>query len=101
MPGASIEVVGGFYDGLEVPIDRDRIVIGRGRGADLMIAEPTISRAHAAIGFGRDGFFVEDLGSTNGTFVNGSKHERAVLTDGDEVQMGRLRLRIRLPTHGP
>ena len=41
----------GFYEGLEVPLDRDWLVIGRGRTADLVIAEPTISRAHAAIGW--------------------------------------------------
>ena len=44
-------------------------MIGRGRGADSVIAEPTMSRAHAAIGFDGDGFFVQDLGSTNGTWV--------------------------------
>ena len=56
--GASVEVASGFYEGLEVPIDRDWLVVGRGRSADLVIAEPTISRAHAALGFDAEGFFV-------------------------------------------
>ena len=47
--GASIRVTQGFYEGLEVPLDRDWMVIGRGRGADVVIAESTISRAHVAI----------------------------------------------------
>ena len=98
-PGAAIRVLRGFYEGLELPLDRDWLVIGRGRGADLVIHEPTISRAHAAVGFREGSFFVQDLGSTNGTFVNGTRRERAPLSDGDEIQMGRLQLGVRLP-HG-
>jgi len=95
--GASVVVLEGFYEGLEVPVDRSWVVIGRGRGADVVIAEPTISRAHAAIGHD-GGFFVQDLGSTNGTWVNGSREKKAPLKDGDEIQMGKLRLRVSLPT---
>ena len=94
---ASICVLRGFYEGLEVPVDRDWLVIGRGRGADVVLAEPTISRAHAAIGFEEKGFFVQDLGSTNGTLVNGAREEKASLKNGDEIQMGKLILQIRLP----
>jgi hypothetical protein len=50
-PGAWIRVLQGFYAGLELAVDRAWWVIGRGRGADAVLAEPTISRAHAAIGF--------------------------------------------------
>ena len=95
--GGVIRVVQGFFEGLEVPVDRDWVVIGRGRGADVVIAEPTMSRAHAAIGYDGERFFVQDLGSTNGTFLNGSRRERARLSDGDEIQMGRLLLRVRVP----
>ncbi len=96
--GASITVLRGFYEGLEIPVESDWFVIGRGRTADAVLAEPTISRAHAAIGWvAADGFFVEDLGSTNGTLVNGKKHERRVLGDGDEIQIGKLRLRFARP----
>lgn len=96
--GARIRVLEGFYEGLELAIDRAWWVIGRGRGADAVLAEPTISRAHAAIGFqGDEGFFVQDLGSTNGTLLNGARTQRAVLADGDEIRMGRLHLRVGLP----
>jgi hypothetical protein len=96
--GATIVVLEGFYEGLELPVDRAWVVIGRGRGADVLIAEPTISRAHAAIGHDPAGFFVQDLGSTNGTWVNGSREKKQALKDGDEIQMGKLRLRVSLPT---
>lgn len=95
--GATALVLSGFYEGLEVVLDRDRLVIGRGRKADLSLAEATISRAHAAIGFDGRGFFVEDLGSTNGTLVNGSRVDRQPLKSEDEIQMGKLRIGVTLP----
>lgn len=95
--GASLVIKCGFYEGLEVCLDRDWLVIGRGRSADVVIAEPTISRAHAAIGFDSTDFFVQDLGSTNGTLVNGGKTQRAVLKSDDEIQMGKLVVGVTLP----
>jgi pSer/pThr/pTyr-binding forkhead associated (FHA) protein len=95
--GGTIEIQSGFYEGLEVVLDRDWLVIGRGRGADTVLAEATISRAHAAIGFEEGEFFVQDLRSTNGTMVNGAKVERQPLKNGDEVRMGRLVIEVTLP----
>jgi pSer/pThr/pTyr-binding forkhead associated (FHA) protein len=96
--GASVRVMQGFFEGLELPVDRDWMVVGRGNGADLLITEPTISRAHAAIGFDGEAFFVEDLGSTNGTAVNGKRKPRTALNTGDEIQLGKLCLRVTLPS---
>ena len=96
-PGAVIRVTRGFYEGLELAIDRPWMVIGRGRSADIVIAEPTISRAHAAIGYDEEGFFVQDMGSTNGTRVNGERTERARLADRDEVLLGKLQMQVVLP----
>ncbi len=95
--GAVATVRSGFYTGLEVVLDRERIVIGRGRKADLALAEATISRAHALLGFDSEGFFVEDLGSTNGTLVNGARIDRQRLENDDEIQMGKLVIGVRLP----
>ena len=96
-PGAVVLVRSGFHEGLEVCLDRDWLVIGRGRSADLILAEPTISRAHAAVGYDAEGFFVQDLGSTNGTMVNGAKVQRAKLKTGDMIQMGKLTLGVTVP----
>ncbi len=96
--GASLRVLRGFYEGLEVPLDREWLVVGRGRGADVVIAEPTLSRTHVAIGWDpEEGFFVQDLGSTNGTQLNGVRRDRGALADGDEIRIGKLRLQVRLP----
>ena len=91
---AVLRVLRGFYEGLEVRMDRQRIVIGRGREADLAVAEPTISRQHAAIAWDGEGYVLEDLGSTNGTRVNGRKAARTRLLAGDELELGRLQLRL-------
>lgn len=93
-PGARIEVLQGFYAGLVLPLDRPWVVLGRGRGAEVVLSEATLSRAHAAIGFDGAVFFVRDLGSTNGTLVNGVRETERVLEEGDEVQIGRLSLRF-------
>lgn len=99
--GASIRVLRGFYEGLEVPVDRDWMVIGRGRSADVVIAEATISRAHVAIGWDGEGFFMQDLGSTNGTRVNGRRESRVRLADGDELALGKLHLHVVVPEAPP
>src|SRR5262245_12084003 len=99
-PGASIRVLRGSYEGLELPLDRNWMVIGRGRSADIVIADPTISRAHAVIGCDAEGFFVKDMGSTNGTRVNGARSSQARLADRDEVLLGKLLLQVSLPGAG-
>ena len=95
--GARVIVQEGFYAGLEMPLQAAGLVIGRGREADLVIAESTISRTHARIHPGeREEWHLEDLGSTNGTRVNGAPVTRQRLADGDEIRMGRLVVGIRL-----
>ncbi len=86
----------GFYEGLEWPLDHATTVVGRGRTADLVLAEATISRAHALFGYEDSNVFVQDLGSTNGTVVNSEKVDRKGLNDGDEIQIGGLVLRFSL-----
>jgi pSer/pThr/pTyr-binding forkhead associated (FHA) protein len=91
---AHLRIESGFYEGLEWELDRPSTVIGRGRNADLVLNEATISRAHALFGYeGRDAF-VQDLGSTNGTLVNGNREHRKTLEHGDELRMGKLVLKV-------
>ncbi len=92
---ATLRIESGFYEGLEWELDRPSTVIGRGRNADLVLNEATISRAHALFGYEDAKPFVQDLGSTNGTLVNGVREHRKLLGEGDELRMGKLLLRLR------
>ncbi len=97
---AKVRIQTGFYEGLEWLLDRSSTVIGRGRHADLLLNEATISRAHALLGRDGEAVFVQDLGSTNGTLVNGNRADRKVLKDGDELTMGRLVLKVHISRTG-
>jgi hypothetical protein len=73
---------------LDVPVGFDRIV-GREPSAGIAIGDPAVSRRHARVLHDASGVWVEDLGSTNGTFVNGDRLlERHRLRDGDELKFG-------------
>jgi predicted component of type VI protein secretion system len=64
------------------------VTIGR-EGCDVTLADRTVSRRHAVIRLTPDGAFVEDLGSTHGTYVNGERLlEKRDLMEGDRVQFG-------------
>jgi len=91
---ARLRINSGFYEGLEWELDRPSTVIGRGRNADLVLNEATISRAHALFGYEGVAAFVQDLGSTNGTLVNGAREHRKTLANGDELRMGKLVLKV-------
>jgi pSer/pThr/pTyr-binding forkhead associated (FHA) protein len=74
--------------GRSVPVGDDDLVIGRS-GADLDVDDRGVSRAHARISRGAEGgWTLTDLGSTNGTFLNGVRVRSAVLRDGDEIRIG-------------
>lgn len=67
------------------------IVIGRDDGADVLIDNPSVSRRHAEIRLGDNGWVVEDLGSSNGTFIRGTKIQGAqALGLGDEIGLGKF-----------
>jgi len=70
----------------------NRVLVGRVTDCDLCVDDVNASRQHAAFIRGGDAWYVEDLGSTNGTKVNGQLIDRALLTDGDVITIGATRL---------
>ena len=66
--------------------------IGRSPDCGIFLDDVTVSRKHAVLSERNGGFFIEDQGSLNGTFVNRKRVESAQLEDGDEVQIGKYRL---------
>jgi len=64
------------------------VVVGRSREADIVLADPNISRRHAELRRDEDGWQVYDLGSTNGIKVNGQRVKQAALGPGDRLTIG-------------
>ena len=83
-------------DGTEAAISKDRFVVGRGRHCDLVVDSPKVSREHAAIVREVDGWFIEDLGSSNGTWLRRERITRRRIEDGDEYFVSAERLRCAL-----
>jgi len=84
-----------FRDGQQakvVPLVREWTRVGRSLAADVRFDDPTVSRRHALIVRQADGVRVLDDRSLNGIFVNGDRVEWRVLSDGDEIVVGRYRL---------
>lgn len=81
----------------EVFFDRPRITIGRKSGNDLHFNRPEISGNHAEFLVENEEFFISDLGSTNGTMMNGAKllpHQKYALQDGDVISIAPFRIQF-------
>lgn len=75
--------------GKRIPMDGDEMFIGRGFKCDIVIDQESISRTHAVIRKSGKRYTLQDLGSTNGTFVNDVAISSIELRDGDQIKVGR------------
>jgi hypothetical protein len=90
-----LRFISGKYQGGEFPVSQDKqILIGRSSDLDMVLVEDMVSRKHARIAMQGEQIWIEDLGSTNGTFVNGEKIKRARLKEGDRVLIGTSILKL-------
>jgi len=88
-------VLAGAKEGLEIPLKKEKFLIGRAKECALRAGSEAISRRHCAIMRGEKGYTVCDLGSRNGTHVNDEKISKEVpLKDGDELRVGPLKFRV-------
>ena len=83
-------------------LDRDSLVLGRRTASDITLADSEVSRRHARVEATTTGYYIHDLGSMNGTLVNGRRIGAPQrLADGDLIVLGQSRLRFRMPSRGP
>ena len=76
------------------PGDSGPVLLGRSRRCDFVVRDPSVSRRHALLIRNDDAWTLYDLGSTNGTRINGWRVERATLRAGDELELGGARFRF-------
>jgi hypothetical protein len=81
---------------LTYPIKKGSVLIGRHDACDIAVKEQTMTGKHAKLELLDDGIFLSDLGSTNGTFVNGSKVKTAPIHNGDQIRMGNVEMTVRI-----
>jgi hypothetical protein len=81
-------------DGRRVEVGDDPVTIGRMAECDITVADKNVSRRHAEIRRADDAIVVVDLGSMNGTRVNGAGVKERVLSDGDQITMGTTTIRF-------
>jgi pSer/pThr/pTyr-binding forkhead associated (FHA) protein len=85
-----------------VPLEGDQFTIGTDASADLALDDPAVSALHAALQYFPAGWSVRDLGSRNGTFVNGERiSSEQMLRDGDEIRVGHVRVVLKDPAQAP
>src|SRR6186997_98551 len=89
-PRFALRFISGKYQGGEFPLRMNReIIIGRSSDLDMVLVEDMVSRRHAKISSTENEVYIQDMGSTNGTFVNGVKIAgRALLHEGDRILVG-------------
>ena len=94
MADAFIKILGGPRQGLNVPLSlTDPLIVGRKRG-DLILNDPLASGKHAKIYPRDNGWFIQDLNSTNGTLVDGRLIREAALRPGVEITIGNTRMAL-------
>ncbi len=94
----ALKFISGKYQGGEFPLKADKhIVIGRSSELDMVLVEDMVSRKHAKITSPGGKITIEDLGSTNGTFVNGEKVKQTRLKEGDRILIGTSILKLVQP----
>lgn len=92
--GCRLIIVAGPDLGMEWAFKTPEVVMGRDEECDLMMSDIAVSRRHAKISLEGDHFFLSDLGSGNGTYLNGARVEREELSPGDEITVGERTLRF-------
>jgi len=84
----------GRQTGLTYVLGPGNTVAGRGADCAIFLPDITVSREHARFSVDSSGLSMSDLGSTNGTYVNGMRHDAGMLAEGDLMMIGKFHLRV-------
>ncbi len=98
---ARLRVVAGPGQGTVVPLMLPTTLIGRDDTCKLVIDDPRVSGEHALVYFAGGEFRSKDLGSTNGTLLNGSPLSDSAFRDGDDLRVGKSTIRIEIDFREP
>ena len=90
--GALVIRSGGGRVGQSFPLRGERVTIGRSPEAGVFLDDVTVSRDHAVLVHRQSGWYLDDSGSLNGTYVNRKRIDSHRLDDGDELQVGKYKL---------
>jgi pSer/pThr/pTyr-binding forkhead associated (FHA) protein len=88
VPEVAREIVTLTVDGRSHEVASRRVLLGRSRECDIRISDGNVSRRHAELVQEGATYWLVDLGSTNGTELNGERVDRAKLSDGDRILLG-------------
>ncbi len=91
---ASLRILNGSLENQEIELTPDPMTVGRSSACNIRIADAGVSSKHAKVWCEDGQYFVMDLGSTNGTRVNGVTVKECRLADGDEIMVGSSSLRF-------
>src|SRR5262245_26536530 len=94
LSGARLVVQRGPERGRALHVAREEIVVGSGDSADLQLTDPGVSRNHCRLRVQPDGYLLVDLGSTNGTFIDGRRVVSAYLNPGEIIELGESLIRL-------
>jgi pSer/pThr/pTyr-binding forkhead associated (FHA) protein len=90
--GGLLVVIRGPIAGARLALSKDLTTAGRHPKSDLFLDDVTVSRRHAEFVRSDAGFVLRDVGSLNGTYLNRERVDEALLSNGDEIQIGRYKL---------
>ena len=89
---ASLQIIGPAETRKKFELREEDVVVGRTLDCDIQLSVDNVSRRHAMISFRDEEYQIEDLGSTNGTYVNGIKIEKCVLRNHDQIEIAGVKI---------
>jgi len=89
---ACLEIIGFDEENKVIELGEEEVIIGRIPECGICLAVDNVSRQHARVIFRNEEYFVEDLDSTNGTYVNGIKIVKCVLRNSDQINIGGVKI---------